>query len=485
MSNPTATPAAPTPSTPGGGPAPLAPAQRQRLQQLFEHANKTHDQAVKQGVKSNFDYAHDLYGQCVLADPGNVHYAKALLDNLYKKFAEVKKAKFGGWFGGGGGKASVKKYAGKKDWPGLLKFGIGALKVNVLDADVLLGMADACEHLKLFDTQLIWLRGARRAKGKDAAVNRICALALARRGRYDEAMECWKRVKDVHPEDEEADKAIAQLAVDKTIKHGNYGEAASTTDTMVDKQAQAERKGEAERVTPEQKFRKAIAENPTELTNYIELADLMTREDRFDEVEQVLNQALSVSGGDLKVREYLEDAQIRRAKYQLKIAEKRAAEEATDEARQMALKMAAEVNRQELTVYSARAERYPSNVGLKFDVGLRLRRAGNYQEAIKWLQAARNDARRKGLANFELGECFRLIKQYPLAVGAYESALEALSDKELDYRKQSLYWAGKVSLLGTKDLDKAEKHLNSLAGLDFGYKDLGALLDKLAELRQN
>jgi tetratricopeptide (TPR) repeat protein len=482
MSNPTATPAAPTPA---GGPAPLSTAQRQRLQQLFEHANKTHGQAVKQGVKSNFDYAHDLYAQCVLADPGNVHYAKALLENLYKKFSETKKGGFGGWFGGGGGKGTVKKLAGKKDWTGVLKFGVGALKKDVLDSDVLLGMADACEHLKLYDTQLVWLRGARKAKSKDAGVNRICALALARRGRYDEAMECWKRVKDVHPEDEEADKAIAQLAVDKTIKHGKYDEAQSTTDTMADKQAQAERKGEAERVTPEQKFRKLISENPTEITNYVELADLLTREDRFDEVEQVLSQALSVSGGDMKIREYLEDAQIRRAKHHLKIAEKRAAEEATDEARQLAQKMAAEVNRQELTVYSARAERYPSNVGLKYEVGLRLRRAGNYQEAIKWLQAARNDARRKGSANLELGECFRLIKQYPLAVGAYEASLDGFSEKEVEPRKQALYWAGKVSLLGTKDLDKAEKHLNALAGLDFGYKDLTALLDKLAELRQN
>jgi tetratricopeptide (TPR) repeat protein len=484
MSNSTATPAAPIPS-PSGGPAALSPAQRQRLQQLFEHANKTQAQAIKQGVKSNFDYAHDLYGQCVLADPGNVHYVKALLDNLYKKFGDVKKGKFGGWFGGGGGKGTVKKLAGKKDWNAVLKFGVGALKSNVMDADVLLGMADACEHLKLYDAQLIWLRGARRAKGKDASVNRICALALARRGRYDEAMECWKRVKDVHPDDDEADKAIAQLAVDKTIKHGHYDQAESTTDTMADKQAQAERKGEAERVTPEQKFRKLISENPTEVTNYIELADLLTREDRYDEVEQVLNQALSVSGGDMKVREYLEDAQIRRAKHHLKIAEKRAVEDATDEARQLAQRMAAEVNRQELAVYSARAERYPSNVGLKYEVGLRLRRAGNYQEAIKWLQAARNDARRKGLANFELGECFRLIKQYPLALGAYEAALEGLTDKEIEPRKQALYWAGKVALLGTKDLDKAEKHLNALAGLDFGYKDLAALLDKLAELRQN
>ena len=129
MSTPTATPAAPTPSA-AGGPAPLAPAQRQRLQQLFEHANKTHDQAVKQGVKSNFDYAHDLYGQCLLADPGNVHYAKAMLDNLYKKFGDVKKARFGGWFGGGAAKGALKNTPGKKDWPGLLKFGVGALKTT-------------------------------------------------------------------------------------------------------------------------------------------------------------------------------------------------------------------------------------------------------------------------------------------------------------------------------------------------------------------
>jgi tetratricopeptide (TPR) repeat protein len=89
------------------------------------------------------------------------------------------------------------------------------------------------------------------------------------------------------------------------------------------------------------------------------------------------------------------------------------------------------------------------------------------------------------MAHLELGECFRLIKQYPLAVTAYETALEALSGKEEDQRKLSLYWAGKVALLGTKDLDRAEKHLNALAALDYSYKDVGTLLDKLAELRQD
>jgi hypothetical protein len=79
----------------------ISPALRRRLQQLFDHANKTSEQAVKHGVKSNFDYANDLYTQCVLGDPGNVVYIKALLDNLYKKFGPDKKqSRFGAWFGG-------------------------------------------------------------------------------------------------------------------------------------------------------------------------------------------------------------------------------------------------------------------------------------------------------------------------------------------------------------------------------------------------
>jgi tetratricopeptide (TPR) repeat protein len=144
-----------------------------------------------------------------------------------------------------------------------------------------------------------------------------------------------------------------------------------------------------------------------------------------------------------------------------------------------------ELNRLELDIFSRRSERYPTNTGLKYEVGLRLRRGGNYNEAIKYLQQARNDPKRKGLANLELGECFRLIKQYPLAVGAYEAAIEALAGRDEEPRKLALYWAGKVALLGTKDLDKAAKHLNELAGIDFGYRDLSAVLDKLNQMRQD
>lgn len=464
----------------------LSPAQRQQLQRLFDHANRTHDDAMKKGgAKTNFDYANDLYSQCVLGDPGNIHYIKALLDNLYAKAGPPKKqGKLSSWFGGSS-KAGLKKISAKGDWLAVLKAGLACLKATPYDAEALIAMAEASEKLKHFDAQLAYLKAARRAAPRNPDINRTCADALTRRGRFDDAIECWRRVAEADPSDEKAEQMIAKLAVDKTIKHGNYEQAESTTDTMADKQAQAERKGEAEKVTPEQKFRAAIAANPSDLNPYLELSEILTQQDRHEEAEPVLTQALQISGGDMKIREYLEDCQMRVARNQVRVAERRAAEDKTEEAKQLAQQMLGNLNRLEIQVFSSRVDRYPANTGLKYELGLRLRRGGNYNEAIKILQQARNDPKKKGQANLELGDCFRMIKQYPLAVQAYEAALEALPPKEDDARKQAMYWAGKVALAALRDYEKAEKHLNALAGVDFNYKDLAALLDKLTEMRNN
>ncbi|MEX2185454.1 MAG: tetratricopeptide repeat protein [Pirellulales bacterium] len=468
------------------GPQPLPPAQRQRLQQMFDHASKTAAKALKDGVKSNFDYAHDIYAGCVVGDLANVTYFQALIDNLYKKFGGKKtKSKFGGWFGGTSNVGNLKKSEASKDWPGLIKAGLAALKGNPWDSDVLIKMAVAAEKLHLHDAQLAFLKGARNGNPKDPDVNRTCAKVLAACGRFDDAIECWRRVKEAKPEDPEADAMIGKLSVDKTIKKGKYDDAESTTDTMADKDEQAARRGETARATPEQKFRELIEKNPADVMNYIELADILKGENRWDEAEQTLGKAFEASGGDVKIRELIEDMQILRAKESARIAERQARDDKSEKSRNLAQQMKVEVNQRETEVFAARSERYPNHTGYRYELGVRLRRAANYAEAIKYLQQAKNDPKRKAMANFELGECFRLIKQYPLSIAAYEAALESFSNRDEEVKKQALYWAGKVALLGTKDAERAGKHLNALAGMDFSYKDLAALLDKLQQMGQN
>lgn len=191
---------------------------------------------------------------------------------------------------------------------------------------------------------------------------------------------------------------------------------------------------------------------------------------------------LAASGNDLKVREHIEDRQVRWTRGRLHLAEKRLAEEDTPDNRQAVERLRATLLKYEVEVYSARTARYPENTTWKYELAMRLKAAGNHAEAIRHFQDVLQDARRKGAVALELGECFQKIRQYPLAIRNYQTAVEALTDRELDLRKRALYRAG-VLAAGLDDVDSARKYLSTLAELDFGYRDVAERLDKLTSAK--
>ena len=144
------------------------------------------------------------------------------------------------------------------------------------------------------------------------------------------------------------------------------------------------------------------------------------------------------------------------------------------------LKLAAK----ELEVYQARVERYPTNFGFKYDLAIRFQMLGRYNEAIGEFQQAQKDPRFKGRSLLSLGQCFQHIKQYNLAMRHFEQANEEIPDRDVDNKKKTLYLAGKLALF-LKDLEVAERYLTTLAGLDFSYRDVADLLDKIAKLKDD
>jgi tetratricopeptide (TPR) repeat protein len=229
----------------------------------------------------------------------------------------------------------------------------------------------------------------------------------------------------------------------------------------------------------------AIQAQPAEVGNYLELAQVFAAQQRLQDAERILTQALAVTGGgDLAVRERLEDAQLQRVHHQVDIANRRAEQEKTEEAAELARRMAVQANQVELEIFAARSTRDPGNLMLLYELGLRLKRAGKFKEAIQAFQAAREDARHKALVQLHLGESFQHIHQFKLALASYEAAVEAADTMQLDVEKLALYRAG-VLAAEFKDLDRAEKYLTRLAAIDFGYRDVADRLDKLAALRDS
>ena len=451
--------------------AALSPAERSRLAQCFNRGT--------QSAPTNSDYAIEMFAICVNGDPGNAVYLQGLLGVLKRKFGSKK--------GGGltslwsaGSRAGLKKLAATAQWREIIKQGVDILKANPSDHGCLLSMAEACGNLMLPDAQGVYLKAALDAAPMDPEVNRQCAKFAANQGQFDQAIACWVRISNVKGLGEEAQREIARLQVEKTIVAGQ-GMSGRPGAAGGAKPAGGPQAGAApsDRIA---ELKRAIQEKPADIDPYLELADLVERDVSAEEAEKILVQALAASGNDLKVREHMEDRHLRWARHKVMIAEQRLREEDTADHRATLERLKSAQLKHEIEVYGARCERYPENLTWKYELALRLKAGGNYAEAIHGFQEVLHDARRKGAVSLELGECFQKIKQYQLAMTNYQVAVETLTDRELDLRKRALYRAG-VLATGLNDIDAAQKHLSALAGLDFGYRDVAARLDKLGSVK--
>ena len=279
------------------GRKPISPAKRKRLQMAFQHG-------AKSSSEGNFDYATEMFTQCVKGDPGNAIYVQNFLGNLQKKYNNNKKGSRMAGIKGAGAKGKIKKAALQKQWDAVITDGLGMLQLNPWDTNTLMALAQACDHLEHDEAQLVYLKMAMDANLKDPDINKMTALALAQQGRFDEAIVCWNRVLQAKPGDEEANRAIGDLTVEKTIHKGGYEDAESSKEVRAEDE-QPVNPGLVR--TPEQQLEKAIEKEPEEVSNYVELANLHIKARRNDEAEKVLTEAMNVAGGDLSIREQLED----------------------------------------------------------------------------------------------------------------------------------------------------------------------------------
>lgn len=444
---------------------PITPAKRKNLQKIFAHGSKMMAQ-------QNHDYATELFGQCVIGDPANLIYVQNYIGNLQRKYNHNKTGSKLAQFKERGARSAVKKAVAHGTWDEAIRNGLKVLAVNPWDVPALTAMAMASENSGDEEVELFYLKCALDANPKDAEVNRQCARALASRRQYDQAIACWNRVKNARPDDDEADREMGRLAVEKTIDRGGYESESKGKKTVKEEpQKPLPRKRELSR---EEVLRRKIEREPEDIANYRELAQVHFDNESYEAAQEVLAAALEASDNDPDIREEWEDAQLRHLRQRITRAE-------DDETRN---RLRREMLEKELERYQNRCRRYPGNLSFKYELGYRCQLVGDYNQAIKQLQVARNDPRRRPLCMYRLGQCFQQIGQHRLAMSHYESAIEEMSDREAQAKRDVLYRAGGMAL-HMNDLDRAEKYLTQLAGLDFNYRDVSKLLDKVTELREN
>jgi tetratricopeptide (TPR) repeat protein len=143
---------------------------------------------------------------------------------------------------------------------------------------------------------------------------------------------------------------------------------------------------------------------------------------------------------------------------------------------------AAQARRQlefELEEYAERVVNYPTDLGLKYELGRRQFLAGKYDEAIGSLQQAQRDPRRGLRATHYLGQAFAKKGWLTEAVATLERALsgELTENQEMDLR----YTLGDVleQMGDPEHLQKALDNFSKVAMMDFNYKDVPLRVDSV------
>jgi len=148
----------------------------------------------------------------------------------------------------------------------------------------------------------------------------------------------------------------------------------------------------------------------------------------------------------------------------------------------------------EIEEFRLRAEAYPTDLSIKFDLGRRLFSAGRHQDAIPLFQEAQNDVKLRASARGHLARAFQAIDWIDEAIQTYRQALEAHPDKLDDLGMELRY--GLMTALQKKAEDErdleaareADELASSIAIQQFDYRDIhtrrGALKKLIAELKQ-
>jgi tetratricopeptide (TPR) repeat protein len=499
---------------------PITPEHRRAAAGQYERAN----QVIATG---NFDYGIQLLLSCCKLDPGNLIYRQSLRRTEKAKYKNNMRGTVLAGLRTWTRRARIKAAKRTGDYVKVLEHGEQVLAFNPWETRTQMDMAEAADALGLLDLAVWTLEQARQKNPQDLAVNRSLARLYEKRGNFTQAIALWELIRKALPRDIEAQDKATNLAASETIARGHYDEVVPHPESDEEDAEQPEHKpgvrpadGKApgrlasdklptshesraggratDGKTPDSqpdKFPSAfpadradrgevgrlkarIDADPTNANAYLHLASHYRRLGQLDQAREVLQQGLAPSGNHFELSLELADLEIEPFRNNLNITEEKLRTNPQDEElRRIRIRLRKEINSRELELYRQKADRYPTELGNRFELGLRLLRAGQTDEAIRELQAARADPRNHWRALLYLGYCFKNRNNWRLAKRNFEESLQQMPPGEDSGRKEVLFQLAQGAA-DAAEWTVAIDMAHELANLDFTYNDIGRLLDE-------
>jgi tetratricopeptide (TPR) repeat protein len=450
----------------------------QKAKTFFQYGNDA-------AMKSNFDYAIDMYRQACKLVPDNMMYRQSLRGIERKKFKDDPKQV--GMMAGARNQPTIlraRSARSKQNWAHALEICEEAFVHNPWDVGAARVAAEAAEGMGLLSLAQ-WFVESVQNISKDVDFFKFAAHIHEENQSWNKAIACWEQVKKLSPNDQDANRQINALSAAGTIKRAGLDdaldkraaaaravEAAETRDAKLDRLKQ-------EQLTPEQRMVKEILANPGAVHAYVELAEIYRGRADLDKAEKVLAKGLKANPDDQGLLSIYEDTQISRLKRAVEAQSQRALQHPEDTAAKAKLDQLTEMlSKYEVEAFRRRVGLHPEDAALHFQFGIILAKKGDHDAAIAEFQQARSSPAHKVQALYQAGLSFEANNALKLADRSYREAVKSLEAEDKENLLALHYRLGRVAeALGNHE--GAEEHYNEVAAIDYGYLDVAERLRRL------
>jgi len=225
----------------------------------------------------------------------------------------------------------------------------------------------------------------------------------------------------------------------------------------------------AERLINEYEAR--LQTEPKNLKLLRSLAELYTQKKQYDKALSFYDRLKSSEiGADASLDKAIADTSVRRFDDQLSKLDSTAPDYPEKSAKLLAEKQA-----YQLSECEKRAERFPTDLQIRFELGQLYFQAGKMGEAISEFQKAQGNPHRRIAALNFLAQCFARRKMFELATRTLQNALKEKVVFD-DEKKELIYNLGCVlETMGKKD--EAIKQFELIYEVDISYRDIQAKVD--------
>jgi tetratricopeptide (TPR) repeat protein len=449
---------------------------------LFTKANEA-------AQRENIDYAITLFNQVLEKEPAFFDCRKALRAAQFKKAG----ASGGGFFkkmmsGAGSSPQVAKAKMVLSKNPGEAM----AIAEQILNGDPNNSSAhriivDAANALELPHTAVLSYETLVKSSPKDRnlAIDFAHALAAAGDVSENENNRGEKILMDLlreNPADGDLNKALKNLSARKTMDQGGYSAlekgGGSFRDILKNKTEansleQQNRVVKTEDVTERLigEYETRLQTEPDNLKLVRSLAELYTQRKQFERALELYERIKkSGMGNDPSLETAIANTMVRR--FDEQIAQLNPFD--ANHAEQVA-KIQAEKQAFQLAEAQKRVEKFPTDLAIRFELGVLYFQAGKIGEAIQEFQKAQGNPHKRLLAMGYLAQCYGKRKMYDLAARTLQNAIKEKPVFD-DEKKDLVYNLGcMLESMGKKE--EAMDQFKLIYEMDIGYKDVAAKVD--------